>query len=367
MFTIELHHQNKDKFLNYLVCDKENDNIKYFNVDIKPDNTINLIASFGEFKWKYLDDYYDISIIQEGNALSVSGVIDYYTKVTIKNNDLDKLREFILFAITNESNINNTKIKICNSTSKGYWDWNNEMYCQDLSQIFIPKENKEIIINNIDNFIKSKDKYIKYGRKYTLSFLLAGVMGSGKTSLVKAIAKKYNKSIYFLNFTKSMSDEVLFELFSHIKNDSILLIEDIDSFFDKRDVNNINISFSGFINVMDGVLSNSNGLITFITVNHPEKLDKALIRPGRCDLIIKFDYPKKREIQLVFDELTIEPTPDKFTLFYDKIKRTKITMAGIVDYLFKHENDYMEQIQDLIDQSEFVEEIANDKMDKMYN
>lgn len=358
-----------DKFISYL---KFNDNqssdsdIKNFNIHIKSDKTNYVTPSVGRFSWNFKGTSLIIEIIEEGSPFNSNGMPVYFQRIRIYHDCLDVLKEFVSTALEYEEEKEESKVTIYTSTSKGYWSCNNTIYCQDLEHIFIPKEDKDNIISNIDNFINLKDKYIHYGRKYMLTFLLTGVMGSGKTSLIKAIAKKYKKSIYFLNFTKQMTDENLFELIGLIKDNSIILIEDIDSFFEERETKeNTNISFSGLINIMDGVLSSGNGIITFLTVNYTNKLDKALIRPGRVDIIIKFDYPKRREIEELFNTL-IPNSQDKFKDFYDKVKSKKITMSAYVDYLFKHSDNYIENIDILLEQTDIINEITNDKTDKLY-
>jgi chaperone BCS1 len=69
---------------------------------------------------------------------------------------------------------------------------------------------------------------------------------------------------------------------------SLILIEDIDAFFQARDKQDerIQISFSGLLNALDGVGA-QEGRIVVLTTNHHELLDAALIRPGRIDLEIE--------------------------------------------------------------------------------
>jgi mitochondrial chaperone BCS1 len=43
------------------------------------------------------------------------------------------------------------------------------------------------------------------------------------------------------------------------------------------------ITLSGFLNALDGVVASEERII-FMTTNHPERLDPALIRPGRVDV-----------------------------------------------------------------------------------
>jgi mitochondrial chaperone BCS1 len=61
-------------------------------------------------------------------------------------------------------------------------------------------------------------------------------------------------------------------------------VEDVDAFFNAREKveSKIEVSFSGLLNAMDGVAA-QEGRILILTTNHREKLDAALIRPGRID------------------------------------------------------------------------------------
>ena len=77
---------------------------------------------------------------------------------------------------------------------------------------------------------------------------------------------------------------------SYFPKNSILLLEDIDSLFVERKANDSNkslVSFSGILNVLDG-MGRKSGLITFMTTNYKENLDKALIRPSRVDFQMNF-------------------------------------------------------------------------------
>jgi len=86
--------------------------------------------------------------------------------------------------------------------------------------------------------------------------------------------------------------------FQSLPKNAILLIEDIDSFFDKRKVvkKDSEISFSTFINCLDGAFY-KDGLITIITTNYLAKLDSALIRSGRMDYKTEVKNPTKELIE----------------------------------------------------------------------
>ena len=84
------------------------------------------------------------------------------------------------------------------------------------------------------------------------------------------------------------------------------------------------VTFSGFLNALDGVASGEERII-FMTTNHVEKLDPALIRPGRVDLIEKVDDATAEQATVLFDRFYGEKdTPDTL------IKELSATLGNIV-------------------------------------
>jgi mitochondrial chaperone BCS1 len=59
------------------------------------------------------------------------------------------------------------------------------------------------------------------------------------------------------------------------------------------------VTFSGFLNALDGVASGEERII-FMTTNHPERLDPALIRPGRVDLSVLIDDASPHQAKILF-------------------------------------------------------------------
>ena len=60
------------------------------------------------------------------------------------------------------------------------------------------------------------------------------------------------------------------------------------------------MTFSGFLNALDGVASGEERII-FMTTNHVEKLDPALIRPGRVDLMEHIDDASPEQARRLFE------------------------------------------------------------------
>lgn len=372
MNTIELTGQGcQSMFLKYLTeVGKANSiDIKNFFISIEADNTSCVFPAYGDFHYRDPNTTHEflISYHEEGKPISshIEG-ITYFKRLRISHSDLEILQAFITKALIYENKVDSEKIRIFNGTSNGYFDSYGHIYAQPYESIYITKEMRKQIDTHLDSFMNTKDRYIRFGRAYKTAFLLTGVPGSGKSSLVKSIARKLRRPIYMLNFSKSMNDETFISLMSQLKDDSILLIEDIDAFFVDRQPVNINISFSALINFMDGVLGKGNGVITFLTANNPDRLDPALIRPGRVDIILKFNYPRKQEVKVAFMEMTTRENDD-FEEFYQHIKNTKISMSGIIEYLFRNEKTYMKNIAELLEQTQLLHEIVNDKSDKLYS
>lgn len=84
-----------------------------------------------------------------------------------------------------------------------------------------------------------------------------------------------------------MSDDRLALLFATAPARCIILLEDVDSAFVNRQPadggGGNNLTFSGLLNALDGVTSAGEGRLIFMTTNHRERLDPALLRPGRVD------------------------------------------------------------------------------------
>lgn len=59
------------------------------------------------------------------------------------------------------------------------------------------------------------------------------------------------------------------------------------------------VTFSGFLNALDGVASGEERII-FMTTNHVENLDPALIRPGRVDMAELIDDSSSAQAKTLF-------------------------------------------------------------------
>ncbi|GMM41508.1 hypothetical protein FOG51_02943 [Hanseniaspora uvarum] len=158
-----------------------------------------------------------------------------------------------------------------------------------LNSVILDKKIADDILNDVKEFMGNGNWYFDRGIPYRRGYLLHGPPGSGKTSFIQALAGHLDYNICILNLAEpNLTDDRLNHLMNHIPERSILLLEDVDAAFNKREqtneqgFNNSGVTFSGLLNSLDGVTS-SEETITFMTTNHPEKLDPAILRPGRID------------------------------------------------------------------------------------
>jgi chaperone BCS1 len=201
--------------------------------------------------------------------------------------------------------------------------------------VIMSNNTKELLYNDMSEFLGSKQWYHERGISYKRGYLFHGKPGTGKSSLIKALATINNSKLYYLDLSiKKLEDSNLNKLFSNMSGGNIMIIiEDIDAIFEgRKNISKSNVTFSGLLNCLDGLCSKP-GLITIITTNHIDKLDPALIRTGRVDLKIKLDYPELEQIN------------EYYKLFYNKepnlqienIKR--ISMSDIQEICIKNKHN----------------------------
>lgn len=188
--------------------------------------------------------------------------------------------------------------------NEGSWWDSRELSPRALDTIYLPDGTIESIVADVKQFLAIKDKYRMLGIPWRRGFLLFGPPGTGKSSLIQAIATCLELPLYYLNVSGIERPEDLQRLVNSVSNRSILLIEDVDCVpaarerkFDK-DGDDITkgVIASDLLNVIDGVVA-TEGRLLIMTTNHRDRLDSALIRKGRIDREFHLDYAEEAELR----------------------------------------------------------------------
>ncbi|KAF8512890.1 BCS1 N terminal-domain-containing protein [Gautieria morchelliformis] len=174
-----------------------------------------------------------------------------------------------------------------------------------LHSVMLQEGVAERITSDVQTFLQRRVWYADRGIPYRRGYLLHGPPGSGKSSFIQALAGSLSYDICLLNLSeRGLADDKLNHLLSNAPERSFVLIEDIDAAFNKRvqtteDGYQSSVTFSGFLNALDGVASGEERII-FMTTNHISALDPALIRPGRVDLIELLDDASPAQAKRLF-------------------------------------------------------------------
>lgn len=230
-------------------------------------------------------------------------------------------------------------------SSRDYWCSPNNRKKRGLDTVIMPDRLLEGIMEDINKFCGSEDWYDSMSIPWRRGYLLTGPPGNGKSSLVTAIASTLDYPVYILNLSQVVEDEIS-GMMRQIDGNSILLLEDIDCAFEERD-KEYGVTMSTLLNILDGVNA-AEGRIVIMTTNHPEKLDPALIRPGRVDVIYHIGNATVSQIERLYKRFY--PEGDRARGFAIQAEKFGPSMAKVQGHLLRYKDSEAEaykRIKDL--------------------
>lgn len=216
----------------------------------------------------------------------------------------------------------------------------NKSSSKTLNSIYTDNSNKEKISNYLSKWKQSSTLFKDLNISYKLGILLYGPPGTGKTSMAKAISTLLNYDIYTVNmnhFVASVIPDI--KTYVEDRNGVIILLEDIDYIFGKREkefTQEEKARSNALLQLLDGAESMPN-VVFIATTNDLDSLDEAIIRDGRFDLKIcmdNIDEPTAKEMckgLYLTDKQTTELLKDETYPINPAYLQNKI-----IQYIFSH-------------------------------
>ncbi|XP_010691090.2 AAA-ATPase At3g50940 [Beta vulgaris subsp. vulgaris] len=262
--------------------------------------------------------------------------------------------------------------------SRYHWDRVSFNHPFTFDALALDPELKKSILDDLDMFLRRKEFYKKIGRAWKRGYLLYGPPGTGKSSLIAAIANYLKFNIYDLQLASIDNDSTLRKLMISISNKSILVIEDIDcasglsgknaastreydyylgdsdhdddNYEYNHDANHEvaapnkkseqTLSLSGLLNFVDGLWSScGDERIIILTTNYKERLDPALLRPGRMDMHIHMSYLRMPGFRILASNyLGITEEHSLFEKIEELLETTDVSPAEAAEELIRSDD-----------------------------
>lgn len=234
-----------------------------------------------------------------------------------------------------------------------------------LESVVLDEGVKERIVDDVQDFLNTGQWYHDRGIPYRRGYLLYGPPGTGKSSFIQALAGELDYDIAILNLSeRGLTDDRLNHLLTIVPNRTLVLLEDVDAAFANRRVQTdsdgyrgANVTFSGLLNALDGVAS-AEERVLFLTTNHIDRLDPALVRPGRVDMTVRLGALTRYQVGCLWDRFygELDPTGTYRQTFLTRLQelgviedengwqadRSRTTSAAALQGLFLYNKDDME-------------------------
>lgn len=160
-------------------------------------------------------------------------------------------------------------------------------------ELVFNKSTQQAVEINVFNPILHTDECRKHKIPLKRGILFAGPYGTGKTLTANVVAKLATENGWTYIYLENSDDLADGIQFAKRYQPAVIFSEDIDNAL-KGDRNK---TMNDILNTIDGVDSKGTEVMVILTTNFVEKIDKAMLRPGRLDAIISTSYPDSEAAQ----------------------------------------------------------------------
>lgn len=290
----------------------------------------------GEYHYSPIKKYFELSF-DKGYEMDVldsylDDIVDRYERIQKEDN-------VVRIYTCKEKNRDRTVYPEQDRDRNVNWSYVNLEHSATFEKLAMNPEKKEMLKDDLDRFLGGKDLYQKVGKSWKRGYLLYGPPGTGKSSLIAAMANYVKYNIYDLNLTAGLSNEDLRSILLSTTDRSILVIEDVDccTKFNDNEKRHYTFTQSGLLNIMDGLWSScGDERIIVFTTNHKDRLDPAILRPGRMDVHVHMSYCTMDGFKLLASNyLNIEADHQLYRQIEGLLENVEVTPAEIAEELLK--------------------------------
>ena len=189
----------------------------------------------------------------------------------------------------------------------------------------------------LKDYLKSPEKYVRYGARMPRGVLLYGPPGTGKTLLARALAGEAGVPFFALSGSDFVEKYVgvgasrVRELFKKARKAGrcVIFIDEIDAMGKKRDEassDERDQTLNALLSEMSGFYT-GDGVVVIAATNRMEMLDPALLRPGRFDRQIEVGLPGRAE-RLSILKLHGRKKPMAADVDYERVAAQTVGFSG---------------------------------------
>lgn len=341
------------------------------SVGIMPQDTYLTTIGLGlfPFKWKDLDLYALHQTV--GQPVGTPGGVDLYTNLVLfaPSESHGALGQFCRELIASTEITRKGKVNVFEwNAAHMFWQMTTTISARPIESVVLPCATKDKLLTDLEEFLGADTRqwYQEHGIPHKRGYLFYGVPGSGKTSLIQAIAGKFEYNICYVHLTHPrLTDDSLRTAVNQAPKRSLLVLEDVDALFGRNReklVKDSPLTFSGLLNSIDGI-GKADGQIFILTTNHRERLSPALIRNGRADVHIHFAFATDEQISGMFRRfypLSSEKTAREFVqALRTALHGCEVSPAALQHFFIHHRTSpalrAAECVQDIVDELELRE------------